>query len=185
MESKKKICKKCGELDYWFSKKRCKLCAQKDYAKKSLEKKLSAPLPNISKQTDKNKEAKKEKRELLNPFFEYHIAQIAKNPYCQNCGIKIEASHFHVAHILPKAKYVSIMNNLDNALYLCTSVLGGNGCHEDYDRLQNNSDGIKQVLNQECIELLLSKFSKFKTLCKEKGKAYFAIEELGAGPVEK
>jgi hypothetical protein len=175
MELKKKICTICGNIDYWFSKKRCKSCASKAYAKKTEENKEKKAY-SIPKQTQKNKEAKKEKRELLNPFFEYHINQIKKYPYCQNCGIKIEASHFHVAHILPKSKYKSIMNNLDNAIYLCTSILGGNGCHEDYDSMYSTPEGIMQALNKECIEILKHKFNKIKNLCVERGKEFLAIE---------
>lgn len=165
MEYKKKICNVCGENTYIFSKGRCKICASKDYAKKTQENKSKTPKTNSVEKSN------------LSPFFSYHISRIEKNNICQICQCKITPSHFHVAHILPKSKYKSVSNNLDNALYLCTSILGGNGCHETFDNNQNDIEFLSEL---NIIEDVLFKFNKIKKFLTdiEKSKVEYRTLEM-------
>lgn len=157
----------CNELSFIWSRKRCKSCATKEDA---------SPIKKIS---DKKK-ANLPKSNELSPYFAYHITQIEKNPYCANCGEKIQASHFHVAHILPKRSYPSVKSNLDNAIYLCTSVLGGNqNCHYMFDDNANDKDWLEDF---HALDKILVQFNKFKHLVVETGKKEFRIlEELSNG----
>lgn len=158
IEVKKKICRICSTLQYIWSKGRCKKCT-------SIE---NASSPNKSK--DKNNDVPKSNE--LAPYFIYHVAQIDKNPVCANCGCGIKASYFHVAHILPKSKYPSVKANLDNAVYLCTSILGGNGCHEMFDSNANDKWWVEDFL---ALDDIIRQFNKFKHLVTETGKKEFRI----------
>ena len=163
LQAKKKICIICNELNFIWSKKRCKSCATKEDA---------SPIKKIS---DKKKSSLPKSNEL-SPYFAYHVSQIEKNPYCINCKGKIQASHFHVCHILPKAHFSSVKANLDNAVYMCTSILGGFGCHDEFDSSQNNKEFLEDF---PALDKILIQFNKFKHLVIETGRKEFRVlEEL-------
>ncbi len=166
IEQKKKICKNCKTLQFLWSKGRCKQCAYIEDA---------SPIKKVS---DKKK-ASFPKSNELSPYFSYHVSQIEKNPYCINCGAGMQASHFHVCHILPKAYFPSVKSNLDNAVYMCTSILGGLGCHEEYDSSQNSKDFLEDF---PALDKILVQFNKFKHLITETGRKEFRVlEELSNG----
>src|SRR6478736_509819 len=105
-------CDKCNKEVAVRSKGLCSYCRNKE-----------KPLKKVFKIRTKA-ESKK-----LSAFFIKHIEQIKKNPICDNCGSKLQGSHFEVAHILPKRKTggnPEVADNENNALYLCSMILGGN-----------------------------------------------------------
>lgn len=163
LQVKKKICKNCNTPQYLWSRGRCKICASIEDA---------SPIKKVS---DKKKASLPKSNELT-PYFAYHISQIEKNPYCINCRGRIQASHFHVCHILPKAHFSSVKANLDNAVYMCTSILGGFGCHDEFDSSQNNK---KYLEDFPALDKILTQFNKFKHLVIETGrKEFMVLEEL-------
>ncbi len=162
LQAKKKICIICNELSYIWSRKRCKSCASKEDA---------SPIKKVS---DKKK-ASFHKSNELSPYCAYHVSQLEKNPYCINCWERIQASHFHVAHVLPKAKFPSVKANLDNAVYLCTSVLGGDqNCHYMFDDNANDKDWLEDF---PALDKILIQFNKFKHLVTETGRKEFRVLE--------
>lgn len=91
----------------------------------------------------------------------------------------MQASHFHVCHILPKAHFPSVKSNLDNAVYMCTSILGGVGCHGEFDSSQNSKDFLEDF---PALDKILIQFNKFKHLVVETGRKEFRVlEELSNG----
>ena len=121
---------------------------------------------------------KESNKSNLSPYFSYHIEMIEKSNKCENCQCYLVPSHFHIAHILPKSKYKSVSNNLDNAMYLCTSILGGNGCHDEFDKNQND---IEYLSTFPIIEKVISRFNKIKKFLTEEEKSkveYRVLEEL-------
>ncbi len=76
----------------------------------------------------------KKSRECLIEFFKNHIEQIS---VCENCGFRIDNPDAkNVAHIVPKSTYKEVMCEVNNALYLCSSLdrTDKRGCHEEYDK---------------------------------------------------
>lgn len=167
LQAKKKICKNCNTPQYLWSRGRCKLCSSIEDAS------------SIKKVSDKKKSSLPKSNEL-NPYFAYHISQIEKNPYCINCKGRIQASHFHVAHVLPKQFFKSVKSNLDNAVYLCASVLGGDqNCHYMFDDNANDKNWLEDF---PALDKILVQFNKFKHLVVETGRKEFRIlEELSNG----
>lgn len=124
---KPKVCVECGRDDLpHFSKKRCIYCASKYYNEK------------YTLNSRRKKEDKSEKP--INNFYSYHVSNLNnlkdEDRICENCGGKIRkyALYSNVAHILPKSRYISIGEDLNNYLYLCTDKdETGNNCHYDFD----------------------------------------------------
>jgi len=121
-----KECIICHRTDQpWFSKKRCKSCASKTYAKPVTK-------SRIIKQTDKNKEQRKEDRADFPEFFARHCAIIKEGKVCENCGSKnLQGISAEVAHILSKNKksHPEVATNDNNIVYLCF----WGGCHTKFD----------------------------------------------------
>ena len=134
IKPKNKTCIECGRTDQpWFSKKRCKNCASKSYKK---------PAKTYKKQSkgDIN----------LSSFFDYHIQEITKHPYCENCGNKITNPYqWSVAHILPKKKYKEVADDKNNAVYLC---VWDNNCHNEFDTIQNSTEVYKMKVFEKVYE---------------------------------
>lgn len=144
-------------------KKVCPYCVSKNTVKKS---------------TDQNKRAKSKRaaeREGLPEFFDSSISELKENPFCQNCGCKINTNYnpsWNIAHILSKRTYKSVSSNTHNKLFLCSSKdLGGNSCHEKFD------SGLEVRKTMPVFDLALQKFVKFKDECLERGKEYTIFEE--------
>lgn len=127
----------------------------------------------IPKQTVKNKIAKSEKKKLLDPFFEYHIEKIKKGEKCIHCNIQLKGIRDEVAHILPKRKYKSVMNNLDNAVYMCSRL--GINCHKEWDDHENNAE---YLLSMPGVSKVVDKFEKFKKFVTETGSELTTLENI-------
>jgi hypothetical protein len=92
----------------------------------------------IQQQTKKNKEKKRNKTQLMRPFWEYHLDNMQRtNAVCENCGCKITKGIVNIAHIIPKSSHICVMDDLNNVMYLCASIENNIGCHDKYDRIQN------------------------------------------------
>ncbi len=164
IKQKKKICKSCQTEQFLFSKGRCKSCASKEDSKP------------IKKQTEKNKIAKKAKRDLLAPFFEKHENIIkSKGLCCQECGNKLVASYWEVAHVLSKTKYKSVMTDDDNVLYLCAGLNGEKNCHKKFDSEQNNLEKLKTY---SIFALLKERYNLLKDKVTERGRELEILEQL-------
>lgn len=110
----------------------------------------------------------------MKAFFDYHVERIADKPVCMNCGCYLKPVAHHVAHILPKSKCKSVGNNMDNALYLCTTLFGGGGCHDRFDRDQNTVAGVKSAL-AGCMDVAMRKFAKFRGHVAETSRREFMV----------
>ena len=133
MKNKLYKCIECGKLVPIRSKGKCTMCRSKDLPKKHYRYNYRI--------NQKLRLKRSVKMEILTPFFEFHLEEIKKNPFCQNCGIRLPCNITNIAHILPKRSSANpeIMGNLNNCLYLCASVSGGIGCHERFDAIQTTS----------------------------------------------
>lgn len=158
MKNKLYPCNQCGTEVRVRSKGLCQYC-------RSLQK-GSVVKRYILKQTAKNKAKKQDKRVILEPFYEYHLENIRKNPYCDNCGCNIQGNLCNLAHILPKGfgRNTEVMGELENCIYLCASINGGDeiGCHERFDRIQATS----KVYLMNCWDKCVNKYLTFRDKCK-------------------
>lgn len=140
------------------------------YHKNVIEGKKTINKP-LKKFTKKNQEKRKEERKGLPNFFESAIEDLQKNPFCQNCGGKINSSyqpHWNVSHILPKSKYKSVMAHPENYLLLCSSKDDtGRSCHNEFD-----DNGVSHIPTMHCFKLAKEKFEKFREEVLEKGKEF-------------
>lgn len=103
---------------------------------------------------------KRNRADILKQYFEYHLEQIKKHPYCENCGCLLKCNINNIAHILPKRNCYNpeVMDNINNYLYLCASVNGEIGCHDRYDRIQGSS----QVYLMPCWKKAVNRYLTFK-----------------------
>lgn len=151
------------------SHKRCPYCASK---KRSQEK---PTIPSkIKKVSKKRSNELKEKKDKLDPFFEYHIGQIKKHPYCQNCGTKLKGTRDEVGHILPKrkTKHPEVMDNKNNALYLCC-MFSENNCHDKFDKIQTT----QRVYLMPVWDLAVEKYLLLKPFLKNQTKERRIFED--------
>ena len=99
--------------------------------------------PNLG---DKDKDAE------LDTFFEIAAKEIAKKPYCCNCGAFIPDNfyRFATAHVLAKRKsmFPSVATHPDNWITLCVSE----GCHQKFDKSWDDASKMK------CWQLAVDKF---------------------------
>lgn len=162
LKQKKKICKSCQTEQFIFSRGRCKSCALKEDYK------------SIPKQTAKNKIAKKEKSDLLKPFFQKHENIIkSKGLCCENCGDRLVGSYWECAHILSKSRYKSVMVNDNNILYLCAGLGGKNNCHKKFDSEQNDLEKLKTL---PIFATLKERYNLLKDKVTERGKELETLE---------
>lgn len=112
----------------------------------------------IKQQTEKNREKKRNKTELMKPYWEYHLENSKINPYCENCGCRIQCNINNIAHIIPKRSDSLIMDNLQNCAYLCASINGGKeiGCHEHFDRIAGTSSVYLMPVWKKMVERYLT-----------------------------
>lgn len=151
---------KSGE---YKGKKACGACKQK------LEGKNTVVKP-IKKFTQKNVERRKEARKGLPEFFETAISLLKLNPYCQNCGCKINV-HLHaqnnIAHVLSKSKYKSVMANAFNYVFLCDSKdnnVDHSSCHSDFD------NRVTERPLMPVFDVVLARYEMFRDKVVEQGK---------------
>lgn len=146
----------------------CQLCKSKIEG-------VVKPRTKLKPFTTKKKESRSEERKELPDFFNQAIERMKENPICANCGCRINVNfnaHWNVAHILPKQKYKSVMNNEFNWIPLCSSKdIGGKDCHNAFD---TNISGIKDM---PCFIVAKENFKKFKDSVQERGKIFYIFEE--------
>lgn len=148
MERKLYKCNRCEREVYIRSKGLCQRCRYKQRVDNN-EIKIKA------------KKNKNNRKEILSNFFTYHLEQIKKKPYCENCGSKLFCNISNIAHILPKRNTANpeVMGENNNALYLCCSFNGdGQGCHDRYDTIQGSS----KVYLMNCFPIALKRYLTFK-----------------------
>lgn len=177
MNKKLYPCVKCRKEVPIRSKNMCPYCRSLD--KESTVKRY------ILKQSSKNRTKKQDKSELMRPFWEYHLENMQRiGATCENCGCRIQGNICNIAHILPKRNFggnPEVAHELNNCLYLCTSINAGNeiGCHDRYDRIQATSKVYLMNSWVKCIEKYLTfrdkvvKYNKyvevFETWMRENG----------------
>lgn len=166
MKRKLYKCEVCGRKTPIRSNKKCPSCRYKQRVAEGTENTFSKP-SKIRKVTKKRQGKIKEKSDKLRPFFEYHIEQIKKNPYCQNCGARLKGTRDEVAHIAPKrdSGNPEVMDNLDNAIYLCC-MFSENNCHDKFDKLQFT----QEVYGMPVFPLAIEKYKKLKPHLKNSNK---------------
>ena len=177
MKSKKLPCELCGKEVPMRStiktgenkgKRACPYCASKTLEKKVYKFKAK-------KRTEKTAAKRSEERKDFPKFFEESISELQSDPFCQNCGCKINSNYnpsWNIAHILSKRTYKSVSTHKDNKLFLCSSKdIGGNNCHDKFD------SGLEVRKSMPVFELALQKFVKFKDECLERGKEFYIFEE--------
>jgi len=117
--------------------------------------------------TEKQIKRRKEERKGLPDFYKHHIS-ISKNRKCENCGLKIKnPGTKNIAHIIPKSRFKSVNDNLDNYLFLCSNFDrfdGKMGCHERYDKSWSSA------MSMPVWKLAVERFNKFKHLIVEKSR---------------
>lgn len=138
----------------------CGLCAKKMRSGK--------PMP-VSSTVKK----RKEDRKGLPDFFIKAVANLRENPFCDNCNAPININLHpvnNIAHILPKEKYKSVMDNDENYVLLCSSKdLQGNSCHEKFDHEP------RQRISMSVWPQVVKKFLLFKQEVKERGSIYLDL----------
>lgn len=150
-----------------YGKKCCSLCASKETPKET-------KIYKIPKQTKENKKLKEEKKSLMDPYYEYHINIIkSRGERCCNCGIKLIGIRDEVAHVLPKRKYKSVRNNLDNGFYMCSRF--GINCHGKWDANENNPD---ELIKFRAFPVAVNRFMKIEKFVLERGKERETLEIL-------
>jgi hypothetical protein len=151
---------KSGE---YKGKKVCGSCKQKFDGKTVIQK-------PIKKFTKKNVEKRKEERKGLPEFFQTAISLLKLNPYCQNCGCKINVHLFpqnNIAHVLKKEKYKSVMANAFNYVFLCDSKdnnVDHSSCHYDFD------NRVTERPLMPVFETVLARYEMFRDKVVEQGK---------------
>lgn len=142
---------KSGEFK---GKKACPGCKQK-YDQK------------LTKQTTTAVQKRRDQRQGLPTFFVAAVEELKKNPFCENCGCKINAEfqpQFNIAHILSKSNYPSVNDDQRNKLFLCSSKdFGGNFCHEQFDKSKSHRE------NLPVFKLAVERFKTFGDNVKEFG----------------
>lgn len=158
-------CKKCGTQVRIRSKGLCPICRSKERSPKIKS--------YVIKQTSKNKIKRENKSQILKNFFQYHLAEIQKTPYCENCGTSLNCNLMNIAHILPKRNTANpeVMDHYNNFMYLCSSF-DGIGCHEKYDRVQGNAKVYLMSVFSKAVERYLTfrnlvKYNKYVEVFEE------------------
>lgn len=128
---------KCGCFDYAFSKGRCKLHATVEDTKKRAEKYAAQPTVRKAGWFDEGNVFNVEKienriGELLEQWFQDRHKEMTG--ICKNCGGKTQKGQKNyknsIAHILPKAYFLSVSTHPDNFIELC---FYGESCHTNMD----------------------------------------------------
>lgn len=149
MERKLYKCNRCDREVYIRSRGLCQRC-------RYLQRVENNEIKTKIKRDNSNR------KEILSEFFNYHLEQIKKNPYCENCGGYINSGICNIAHILPKRKMggnPEVMGELNNCLYLCSSFDKTDmDCHSRYDRIQGSS----KVYLMSCFSKAVEKYLTFK-----------------------
>lgn len=109
--------------------------ADKRHALKSEQLKTQAKLRNDTYENKLVDNQAKENFEKLQVWFEQRARELAKHPYCAECGAYIPEKYYRhaTAHVLPKSPtsgFPSVATHEENYLFLGA----GCGCHNKTDR---------------------------------------------------
>jgi hypothetical protein len=153
--------------------KRGKPLKRKTPLKSKTTLKSSKPLKPFNPKT---KEKRKAERVGLPKFFEDGIDGLKGNPYCMECGVRINTGYEpvrNIAHILPKSIYKSVMAHKLNRVFLCDSKDNedGRSCHHKFD------NSILEQPNMRCFNEVKARFEMFKHEVVERGRHYRIIDE--------
>lgn len=170
MQQKKKICKSCQTEQYLFSKGRCKICTGKEDQKPLQRTQIKQKAYRIVPQTQKNKDFKKERSGIRDAYFEHHINLCERS---EESGKSIyEPTRANICHLFDKSRHPSLQGNLNNFVYLTLDE------HTRFDQLLYTHEFEK--LEKEFPKAWLKVCERMKellSLCEEKTKFYFKIEE--------
>lgn len=156
MQQKKKVCKSCDTEQFIFSKGRCKRCASIEDSKP------------IKKQTEKNKEKKREQSVIRDSYFEYHLE---KCTYSEESGKNIVATRANICHLFYKRTYKSVQGDLDNYVYLTLEE------HSRFDQLLDTND-FKQLEKEfKCWNIVVQRMEKLLPKISEKGSLKIKFED--------
>lgn len=146
-------CNECQTLVKIRSKGLCSYCSFKS-------KGSQVKIYKIKQQSAKNKEKRKNKQEIMRPYWEYHLENIQIHPHCENCGCNINGNIMNIAHILPKRNFggnPEVSFELENCAYLCSSF-DGIDCHSRFDRIATTS----KVYLMPVWEKMIKRYLMFK-----------------------
>ena len=129
IERKKYPCKQCGASVFIRSKGLCPLCRSKELAQNAALEQAS-----LSPKKAKAPIKKKQVESCLDVYFDFHISEIAKFPYCMETGDYINQGRFNVAHLFSKSKHPNTRCCLENAVYLSWQS------HFDFDKLLDSKN---------------------------------------------
>lgn len=162
MERKLYKCIECGREVQILSKKRCQRCRYNQRVKNN----------EIKIKVSKNK---RNRAGILKTYYEYHLREIKKKPYCENCGLKIQGSVMNICHIFPKRSTANpeIMDELNNVLYLCGPFDNTErDCHSHFDKSQSSI----KVFSMKCFPTAVKRYLTFSDKCRY--NKYVEIFEL-------
>lgn len=143
IRQKKKICIKCGNETYIFSKGRCRSCTPNKSIKKSYN-----HIKKISEKGKIKKEAKTIRtKEIHQSMYNWWLKQ-EKNQ-CMSCGCKLP-NEFHtwmVDHKIMKSKHPELALEEENFFLCCLS------CHS------SKENGFPSVIHKKAIDETKLKFN--------------------------
>jgi hypothetical protein len=101
-------------------------------------------------------------------FYEKAIEESRKQPYCENCGCKVDLGYMgssNIAHIVSKGRYKSVAYEPLNFVLLCAGKNSAehNNCHHKFD---NDILGRK---NMKVFLVAKQRFDRFRDKIKEQG----------------
>lgn len=131
----------------------------------------------ISKNASKNEISKvrglidnseeNKRRYELEVFFKNAAIEIAKNPYCIECGKFIPSKFYRAAtaHVMPKSTFLSVATHPKNYL-----ILGASCCHDKTHRIDTFS-------KMKCFPIAIEHFYQFEKEIKENHKYLTLFKE--------
>lgn len=171
MESKLYPCIECGVKVPIRSKGKCNSCRFKERQQEGSLPKQTYSIKPIS---EKRKKQKKEEKDCLGAYFDFHLLSLMKNPKSEESGIIIdEPTTANICHLLPKRKtggFPSVQCHTDNVVYLTLSE------HNRFDKLLDERD--YETLEKEfpnSWKKVCERLKKLLTMCTERNKMYFSL----------
>lgn len=99
----------------------------------------------------------------LQQYFEYHLEKVKLNPFCENCGSKIQANICNIAHLIPKRTDSVVSSELENYAYLCSPFdEQGKDCHNKFDSMAGNI----KVYEMPFWKIAIKRYLTFRNKCK-------------------
>lgn len=124
----------------------------------------------IPKQTQKNKDAKKDRSNIRDVYFDYHINLCKAS---EESGVRIPyPTRANICHLFDKARHPSLQGNLDNCIYLTLDE------HTLFDRLLYSHEFDKLELNfPNSWNNTCEKLKSLLSLCSDNTKFSTKVEE--------